>query len=540
MGNAMKTDRILCAVLCGVFCVGGLSAQSFRKVTGVEDIEAGARYVLAAPTSADPCTVYAVVRQDVTGTGKKNRAARRFETDENGRIQTDGTDMALFELRKQGTSYMLRDVYSGGFLAYSDKKTTENKTALYTMTDEEITGAPASSGKFHKTFKFDFSLTKTCIVTAQKITTSRSDQYFYLLSTYPLSESFSLYAKEDMAGRLCLYKEVVPPTWENDQSGDWVFHGDWTVEDLSPVDYSQALRIDFTGIELPEGWNTTEFSVAALPGEYVWTYVRPGQGARLPAGWPNVIEVAPWEASVSGRAVTSVRGGDACMLPPKYPFLTAKEYGISWFRMIPDDGGWLTAGLPFSVQTLTQETPEGETVEVERLRYEDCSSEGVVFRKLNGDEIWEAGTAYLWKPVSPWGGTICFHAGETLVVSGNEGFSDESGFHAAFMPLGVEHSGMRVFMLDERGEKFVRAAAGSRIHTGRGYLIRPEGEGRSVRMIVRDDTDGIRPTGQAVLGPVPIYTLSGMKAGVWQPGEPLPASLPKGIYLTPRGKVVKP
>ena len=142
--------------------------------------------------------------------------------------------------------------------------------------------------------------------------------------------------------------------------------------------------------------------------------------------------------------------------------------------------------------------------------------------------------------MSPWGGTICFHAGETLVVSGNEGFSDESGFHAAFMPLGVEHSGMRVFMLDERGEKFVRAAAGSRIHTGRGYLIRPEGEERSVRMIVRDDTDGIRPTGQAVLGPVPIYTLSGMKAGVWQPGEPFPASLPKGIYLTPRGKVVKP
>lgn len=527
-----------CGLLCMWLCACGLSAQSFRRVSGAADVEVGARYVLAAPVYNEPCSVYVVVRQEVTGTGKKNRAARRWDTDENGRIQADNADIALFELGKSGASYTLRDVHNGGFLAYSTKKTTENKTGLYTMTDEERAGAPTSSGDFYNTFKFDFSLTKTCLVTARNVETTGSGQPFYLLPTATISTSFSLYAKEEMAGTLYLYKEIVAPVLENEASGDFVFRGDWLAEDLSLVDYSKALRIDFTAVALPEGWSG--MSPTALPGEYVWTYVRQGDGEKLPAGWPNVIEVYPSGASVPGRALTAVKGGDACMLPPKYPFYTARGYGISWFRAIPGDDGWLTVGLPFAVQTLTRETPDGETVAAERRVYEELSSEGAVFRKAKDGEEWTAGTAYLWKPVSPWEGTVCFHADEVPVMAGDDGFPSRAGFHAAFMPLDVDGRDMRIYMLDEHGDKFVRAATGSLIHTGRGYLMCPEGAEKTVRMVVRDDASGLQETGRAADSPVPVYTLTGVKVGSWHPGEPLPVSLPRGIYLTPKGKMVKP
>lgn len=535
-----RTGLRLIVALCTFSCAQVLFAQSFRRVTGADDVEVGARYVLAASVYNDPCSVYAVVRQEATGTGKKNRVARLFGTDENGRIQIESADIAVFELAQSGTSYTLRDVHSGGFLAYSNKKTTENKTGLYTMTDEDMAGAPSSSGTFYKTFKFDFSLTKTCLVTAQKITTATTSRCFYLLPAYPIADSFSLYAKEDMAGTLCLYKEVVAPTLENEASGDWAFRGDWLAEDLSQIDFSKALRIDFTGIEVPEDWSGVAMAAATLPGEYVWTYVRQGEGARLPGGWPNVIEVYPSGASVPGRAVTAIKGGDACAWPPKYPFHTAPGRGISWFRTIPGDGGWLTAGLPFAVQTLTRETPEGEPLEVERRMYEKQAAEGAVFRKARDAEEWVAGEACLWRPVSPWAGTVCFHADEVPVQAGDGVLPEQAGFHAAFMPYEVTDGDARIYMLDETGEKFVRAAAGSRIHTGRGFLVWPEGAEKTVRMIVRDGTTDCMTVRKAADGSVPLYTPAGVKAGVWQPSAPLPVSLPKGIYLTPHGKVVKP
>lgn len=520
--------------------VSGSLAQTFRRITNAGDIVPGLRYVLAAPVYNTDDAVYAVVRQEATGTGTKSRKAAVFNTDAKGQICADDTDIALFELEPSGTAYELRDVHNGGYLAYSNKKTTEQKTGLYTMTDEEIAAAPSSSGTFYKTFKLDFSLTKTCLKTAQKVQTGSGDKVFYLLPSYGLSDSFRLYQIEDMAGTLYLYRELVKPSLDNEASGDWTFCGDWSAEELSQQDYSQALRIDFTAVGLPADFGEVEMDARTMPGEYVWTYVRTGEGVCLPKGWPNVIEVDPSEPSVYGRAVTPVKGGDACVMAPKYPFYASKEYGISWYRTLPDDGGWLTVGLPFAVQTLTKDTPEGETVGIERRAFEEVSGAGVVFRKVEDGDGWEAGTPYLWKPVQPAVGTVCFHAEDVPVMTGESVVPDGNGFYTAFMAKEIDDAETRIYLLDNRGESFVRAAQGSRITTGRGYLFLPDGAGKSVRTIVWDGASDCATVENAPGNPVPVYTPGGVKVGMWQPGSPLPSSWPRGVYVMPYGTFFKP
>lgn len=519
---------------------GEARAQTFRRATNAGDIVPGLRYVLAAPVYNEESAVYAVVKQDATGTGKKNRKAMKFGTDGNGLIHIGDTDIAMFEAVPSGTSYCLRDVHNGGCLAYSDKETAEQKTGLYTMTDEEIDGAPSSAGRFYKTFNFDFSLTHTCLKTANKVQTGSGDKVFYLLPAHGISDTFGLYQNEDMAGTLYLYKEVVSPSLENEDTGDWTFRGDWAAEDLSRRDYSEALRIDFTPIELPQGFCKEKMPRETLPGEYVWTYVRKGEGRFLPEGWPNVIEVYPAGSEVPGRAVTPVKGGDACVLAAKYPFYTSKEGGISWYRTIPGDGGWMTAGLPFAVQALTEDTPEGEKIEIERRLFDGVSAQGAVFRKAEGGDAWEAGLPCLWKPVRPMAGTVCFHAEEVPVMTGEAAFPDKDGFYATFMQREANDTGMRIYLLDESGEKFVRAAPGSRITSGRGFLSLPPDAGKSVRLALRDGTSGCGAVKKETAGFVPVYTVAGVKAGMWRPGTPLPESLPRGIYVTSCGKLFKP
>lgn len=539
----MKGTRFfvfLCCFWAGVGLYHDVRAQVFRRVTADADIEVGARYVFAAPVFQNDYALFVVTRQEATGTGVKNRAARQFDTDEYQRIHVDDdSDIALFELGQEGTAYTFRDVHNGGFLTYSTKKTSESKIGLYTMTEEDVKKETSSSGLWYRTFRFDFSLVKTCLTTAQTVSVGGLNKRMFLLSSYGISDSFSLYAMEQGYGYLYLYKELASPVLDGETTGDWNFRGDWTAEGLSAKDYSKALRIDFTGISLPEEWNRTGFPASSLPGEYVWTYVRQGEGARLPKGWCNVIEISSSGIRKSGCAVTAVKGGDACVMAPKYPFRTAAGYGISWLRDVPGDGGWLTAGFPFAVQHCTWECPEGEEVKMECREFYQMAEEGAVFREVGDDASWEAGKPYLWRPVVPVKGTACFHADVVDVQVGGLTFPEEAGFYTTFMSQDLNDDEQPVYLLDESGKRFVRAAAGSRITAGRGFLYLPGNTAKSVRLSGENLEANDGAVGKQDL-PVPVYTPAGIPVGEWTPGTAYPASLPRGIYVTPYGKWFKP
>ena len=69
-----------CILLLGL---GGevVSAQTFRRIKNVRELEDGAHYVLAGYCAAHPDSLYVMASQDKTGTGKKNRAARKLPLD---------------------------------------------------------------------------------------------------------------------------------------------------------------------------------------------------------------------------------------------------------------------------------------------------------------------------------------------------------------------------------------------------------------------------------------------------------------------------
>ena len=535
--------RLACCLLAVLPVAQSASAQVFRRITSDTDIEVGARYLLVSPVYNDPSSVYVVTRQEQTGLKPTYRAAKQFGLDEHDRIHVENADIAMFELKQEGKSYMFRDTHNGGYLVYIRGNKGEDKADLYTLTDEEIDSLSLlnPNEKYYKTFDFDFTLENTCIVTSHKIKgTTTTEVYFYLQPTPNIATGFRLYMRTSKSSTLYLYKEVLPPTVEN-EAGDWIFRGDWLAGELSELDFSDALRIDFTGIELPQQWRDAGLPAGALPRRWVWTYVRQGEGGRLPAGWPNVIEVYPTGGEVPGRAVTAVEGGDSCVLPPKYAFRTATGLGISWRRGITGDGGWQTAGLPFDVQALTCEGRGDEPLAVERRSFVEMAEQGAVFRAVADDEPWLAGVPCLWRPVSPLTDTVCFRADDVLVQAGGTDFPATAGFYAACMRYELTDGPRPVYLLDSDGRAFVRAAAGSWIAPGRAFLLLPDGSAASLRILMPRDATGINAAlaADAAAEPLPLYTSAGICVGRWTAGTPLPAWLPPGLYFTPRGKVVK-
>ena len=98
-----------CILLLGL---GGevVSAQTFRRIKNVRELEDGAHYVLAGYCAAHPDSLYVMASQDKTGTGKKNRAARKLALDRNGRICIADGKTAVFELSVEGKAYEFRDL----------------------------------------------------------------------------------------------------------------------------------------------------------------------------------------------------------------------------------------------------------------------------------------------------------------------------------------------------------------------------------------------------------------------------------------------
>ena len=66
-----------CILLLGL---GGevVSAQTFRRIKNVRELEDGAHYVLAGYCAAHPDSLYVMASQDKTGTGRKTALHASF------------------------------------------------------------------------------------------------------------------------------------------------------------------------------------------------------------------------------------------------------------------------------------------------------------------------------------------------------------------------------------------------------------------------------------------------------------------------------
>ena len=528
-----------CILLLGL---GGevVSAQTFRRIKNVRELEDGAHYVLAGYCAAHPDSLYVMASQDKTGTGKKNRAARKLALDRNGRIHINDGGTAIFELSVEGKAYAFRDIVLDAWLAYTTGRVQEY-ASLLTLTDEELTRLPAKpNNKYSNRFEIIPSasarLSKTPLYTKEDIFTSvSSKKQFGLMPVGGVS--FKL-CEQDVGDSLFIYKEVQSPTLERREDGDWTFKGDWLADSLFALDYAQARRIDFTEIALPQGKSMV--GDGKMPKGYVWTYVRKGEAGRLPEGWSNVVEIDRKDEDIQGKAVTRMVGCDSCTLGPKYSFAVPEETGIVWYRKAENDGGWLTVGLPYAVKKVAWEDADGETITSERLCFEEITGDGAVFREVEADEAWQAGMPYLWRPSEPRESVVCFYGEDTVVQPQESDVETTGGFYAVFGRYDIKDDGKTVFLLDDSGTRFVRAAAGSWVAPGRGYLVYTGTAFHSVRLIENElpaGAEGIETRMGGCL--LPVYGTDGIKRGEICPGGHIPEEWPEGMYITPFGKMIK-
>lgn len=529
-----------CILLLGL---GGevVSAQTFRRIKNVRELEDGAHYVLAGYCAAHPDSLYVMASQDKTGTGKKNRAARKLALDRNGRIYINDGGTAIFELSVEGKAYAFRDIVLDAWLAYTTGRVQEY-ASLLTLTDEELTRLPAKpNNKYSNRFEIIPSasarLSKTPLYTKEDIFTSvSSKKQFGLMPVGGIS--FKL-CEQDVGDSLFIYKEEVQsPTSERREDGDWTFKGDWLADSLFALDYAQARRIDFTEIALPQGKSMV--GDGKMPKGYVWTYVRKGEAGRLPEGWSNVVEIDRKDEGIQGNAVTRMVGCDSCTLGPKYTFTVPEETGIVWYRKAENDGGWLTVGLPYAVKKVAWEDADGETITSERLCFEEITGDGAVFREMEADEAWQAGMPYLWRPSEPRESVVCFYGEDTVVQPQESDVETTDGFYAVFGRYDIKDDGKTVFLLDDSGTRFVRAAAGSWVAPGRGYLVYTGTAFHSVRLIENElpaGAEGIETRMGGCL--LPVYGTDGIKRGEICPGGHIPEEWPEGMYITPFGKMIK-
>ncbi len=537
-----KYILFLALFLCASVMGYPLMAQTFRRVADVEDLEVGVRYLLAGYNRAANGSVYVLSAQDRTGTALKKRVGHKVFPDDLGRITVDDESTAIFELMaEEDGSYAMRDIALNAWLAYSVSKTTSDYASLYTLTEEELAAMPADSKTaYYKTFKLEkkyFSKTaKTPFYVQEKIyikSDERSD-FGFLCET----GDFRLYKKDTMADSLFLYRELVIPKLEQTPEGDWTFSGDWTSSELYALDFSQAQCIDFTAMVLPNGGG---LSKERMPKDFVWTYVRKGEAGKLPEGWPNVIEVKSKDAEVQGEAVTPIKGDDNHVLGPKYSFHVPQGMGVSWYRDMKDDTGKYTIGLPFTAERVTWDSPQGESLCYERMQFKKITEEGAVFVPVvEDDEKWIAGKAYLWWPDEPREAKACFYADEATVLTSSEENESSEGFFVTFKRRDVTDENSALFLLDnETGTHFVRLLPGSWIAPCRCFLRCELKENGNLRLIQSEQETCVEMNMiQGDKGTIPVYSLTGIRMGVLNPGESVPAHWPRGVYVTRKGKIM--
>ena len=532
----MQHYRSLLTFLLLFFCVG-LCAQTFRRVLSEEDLEVGALYLMGGRSATDADSVFVITTQMNTGAGVKKRGAKKIHLDQQGRIQVTDADIAFFELGKDGTAYTFKDVELNAYLAYSVANVTNGKSALYTMTEAELKAQPTSGPKkFSRAFVYKAIGTtkfKSPFLTKEKINNSTGAVQFSL-ALDKSNLDFRLFEKKDYTDSLFLFKQVMTPTIEGQATGDWVFKGDWTAEELYSIDFSTAQSVDFTHILLPPYDESKEYD-GVIPNHFVWTYVRKGVANHLPKEWENVIEISNKQAKIQGTAVTDIQGSDLTVSVPKYSFSVPQDRTIVWYRDVDGDGGFYTIGLPYEVKKVTWDEPNGEDCNVRRMKYKEVSDDGVVLMELNDAEGWEADVAYVWRPVEQRGGTLCFSASGVDVFSPiSKDIASAEGFYVNYGKTSIQ-ADTDIYLLNMNGDTFVHAAEGSTVAPCRGYLVLPHAILVNLHVRMLEHQTSIREAG-GTHGKITYYTYSGVPLGTFEIGAPLPSHWPKrviSVYTTP-------
>lgn len=531
----MKNHQKFISFVFLFFFCSGLHAQTFRRVTSEDDLESGALYLIAGRSATDTDSVFVVTTQTATGTAVKKRGARKVQLDDKGRIQVTDADIAIFELGKEGTAYTFKDVALNAYLTYSVANVTNGKSALYTMTEADLNEQPTSGTKrFSKAFVYKSIGTtkfKSPFLTKEKINNSSgSAQFSFALDKSNLD--FRLFEKKDYTDSLFLYKQqVMAPTIEEQTTGDWVFKGDWTAEELYAVDFSAAKSVDFTHILLPS-YDENAIYDGVMPLDFVWTYVRKGLSSHLPKEWNNVIEISNKQARIQGVAATDIQGSDFAEAAPKYSFSVPQERTIAWYREVADDDGYYTIGLPYEVKKVTWDEPYGGDCPVRRMKYKEVCDDGVVLTEMKETDSWEADVAYVWRPVEQRSGTICFSAnGVDVLAPSSKDIASVTGFHVNYGITSID-SDSDVYLLSMDGSKFVRAAAGSTIAPCRAYFVLSNAIPVNLQVMVLGNQTPIQET-RTINAKITYYTYDGVPLGTLIKGESLPAHWPKrviGVY----------
>lgn len=502
----MNTGGLVWHILCIVFVYSCLpyciEAQTFKAVRSAGELVPGKRYVFTSPASDE--AVFVAVNLTSDELGLDYRPVQSVGLNADGMLETSGDGVpAVFELTDLGKGLIgFRDIVNNRWLAYPEKKKSSNWASLYTYPEDCIKDG------LHRTFVIKESSDKTYIWTSEKIqvTSTRQVNMGIVFRNYG-DKGFRL-CDVTNESPLCIYRQIDEPDLDS-LGGDWTFNGDWDAGALCNLDFSEAERIDFTKIVLPEGWN--DMSAGKMPSPYVWTYVRSGEAGLLPSGWPNIVECSS-EPDGIGQAVTLMEAFDGKGFPPKYAFRTAAGKGLKWYRDFPTDGGWSTLWLPFGPQSVRNVADDCE-ITSEILQYEGIVDEGVVFR-LNADiSSWKAGVPVLWRAVDV-AEHVCFCADDVIVsvfTDGTEPVSD--GFYTVCQTMYVTDDRSDMFFLNTDGTSFVRAMSGSWIEPYRAYLYLPDLQNKTtVRLILNDATEALSVQ-LGNKGDVPCYDLSGRLCG---------------------------
>lgn len=285
---------------------------------------------------------------------------------------------------------------------------------------------------------------------------------------------------------------------------------------------------------------------------------------------PNIIIYFSEGATVSSRVLAALArrginnivfgsGADNIVLSDGHDahvpmsFLASK---VSYSRTVPADvsvsGPWDTMVLPFAPQEVTadgqpidwfrSETDQGKNLVVEEFAAADGST--LFFTPADGIV---ANRPYLVAYAGEKNGTSFDLSGKTLGFSATDAVLEPvermSTYSTDYKYVGTtvsgEHAGPYVLSAD--GSAFVRADDVAPVEAFRAYMAANNAQAAAAaRLVVHNGTvTGIGGvTADAPAAGTPIYNLSGVRVGTYDPAAGLGA-LPRGVYVVAGRKIVK-
>ncbi|MBQ1973702.1 MAG: hypothetical protein II222_05085 [Paraprevotella sp.] len=522
---------MLYAIIPVVIC-----AQRYCAVAMNTSLEHGKEYLIGAEHRDG--TLRLMAPQPQLGTSEKSRMAVSVQPASDGTFTLENVQAATFVVEEVQTAtgssyYKFRDTATGGYLAYDTRGSSSNSSApLYTVSDDQVTST------LRVGFALNYGSEKDYVTTYEKIKYSESTSKNYRLYATTLGDVFKLYHKSGLGAPLRFYVEVVPPTIQRDvQTGVCTFEGMWTAEELTNVEWTRVKVADLTQIDLPEQeWK--------MNGQPSLVYVRNGQAERLPVTTENVVEM-PLDfggGACVGKALTPIRWDDNDTVSIKYPFDVEQENGISYERMVLDDGGFYSVYLPFRTDEI-QVVDAVSGAEWEVLAFDEWTADGV---KMMKQSLGTTQTAY--KPMLLRGKgsgnevTLRFVGAEqTIAVNLCKGTASMDGqtiWGGTLNGMNIE-DGQVCYAPSNDGNRLVRVATGSWLRPFRGCVWR-ENNAECPQYIplfkdavtyinkVEIERDGVEPLR---------YTLDGKPVQPYDADGKTGTRIRRGLYVT-KGRCV--